>query len=230
MAGKVLEILLDRVAVRETGLRKDSGRHVVMGSLIWPRPRIAERTAAKTVTFEDNAAELKQARWAERIVWKEVVEGPFALEFAVTGRVTDSQLAQFLRALGASTLKLTGEEAEDMIAGSLAGGMVKVPFKFLSKAISDAGKEGPTVIATGGLDLHSETMWRPADAGKSGMKTAAADESGMSRQFTLPLTAPEAVYRVTRTRREGRLKTRRRKVLEAGTENGAVMFTAKTTG
>ena len=214
MAGRVLEVLLERVEVRETGARKGSGRHVVLGSLIWPRPRIVERTAAKTVELEDNVADLKKATWADRVVWKEVVEGPFALEFAVTERVTDSQLADLLRSLGSSVLKLAGEEAEDMIASSLAGGVVKVPFRFLSKVIADSGKKGPKVIATGSLDLHSEETW-----GKSETK-----------KFKMPLTAPDAVYRVTRTRREGRLKTRRRKVLNAGAENGVVVFTGKILG
>jgi len=122
-----------------------------------------------------------------------------------------------------------------MIASSLAGGVVKIPFQFLSKVISDSGKDGPKVVATGCLDLHSETMWKPSSpkdskaAGKSKTK-ASSDESGVTRQLTMPLSAPETIYRVTRTRKEGRLKTRRRKVLDAGAENGVVVFTAKTAG
>lgn len=41
MAGKVLEVLLDRVEVKETGSPRGSGRHMLLGSLVRPRPRIA---------------------------------------------------------------------------------------------------------------------------------------------------------------------------------------------
>jgi hypothetical protein len=232
MAGKSLEILLDRVELRETGIRKGNGRHLVMGTLVWPRPRIAERTAVQTVLLENNAVDLKQAAWADRIVWKEDVEGSFAVKFAVTERIADSRLADFLRAFGSTVLKLTGDEAEDMLAGALAGGMVKAPFLFLSKAIADPGKTGPKVIASGCLDLHSETIWTPlptaAPAAAAAKPKASAKMDAARRQFTLPLTAPEPIYRVTRTRHEGRLTASRHKVLDAGAENGVIVFTAKS--
>lgn len=208
MAGTVIEVLLDELEIGTTDGRKGKTRHLVLGSLIWPRPRIAERTAARTVELANNKADLRGLDWADRIMWKEVVDGRFAMEFAVTQRISDSQLAQFLRSLGSSALKLAGEEAEDLISAAPLGGVVKVPFKFLSQVIADSGKKGPKIIAAGSLDMHSKETWRNAK----------------ERRFLMPLTAPESVYRTVKTRTAGRPKTTRRKILDAGAENGKIIF------
>ena len=213
MGNRAFEVLLDRVEVKETGDRK-AGQHLVMASLVWPRPRIAERVAVKTVDIEKGFVDLKKARWTERIVFKELIDGPFGIEFGVTERVTDSQFAEFLRFMSSSVLKVAGGEAEDMMTNAVLGGVVKVPFQFLAKMISDSGKDGPKVIASGSLDLHSEETWKKNEW----------------KQFKIPLTAPETIYKVTRRRREGRLQTRRRKLIEGGTDNGVIVFTGKVYG
>jgi len=211
MAGKVLEVLLDRIEVKETGVPRGSGRHMLLGSLIWPRPRIAERAAAKALRFDGKVADLKNASWADRIVWKEVIDGAFAVRFAVTERVTDSQLAGFVRSLGSSILKLAGGEAEDMIASSIGGGLVKLPFQLLSTLVAASGKKGPKVIASGSLDLDSKKTW----------------PRNTTRQFKMPLTAPQALHRVTRTKRDGVLRTRRKKIMDAGAGNGLIAFSTR---
>ena len=213
MGNRVFEVLLDRVEVKETGGQK-AGRHMVMASLVWPRPRIAERVAVKTVDIEKGVVDLKKARWTDRIVFKELIDGPFGLEFGVTERVTESQFREFLRFMSSSVLKVAGGEAEDMMSNALLGGVVKVPFQFLAKMISDSGKDGPKVIASGSLDLHSEETWKKNE----------------SKQFKVPLTAPETIYKVTRRRREGTFQTRRRKLIEAGADNGVIVFTGKVYG
>jgi len=213
MAGRVLEVLLDRVEVKETGDRK-AGQHMVMASLVWPRPRIADRAAVKTFDLEKGMIDLKKATWIKRVVFKEVIDGPFGIEFGVTERVTDSQFAEFLRFMSSSVLKVAGGEAEDMVTNAVLGGVVKVPFQFLAKMILDSGKDGPKVIASGSLDLHSEETWKKNE----------------SKQFKVPLTAPETIYKVTRRRREGTFQTRRRKLIEAGADNGVIVFTGKVYG
>ena len=213
MGNRAFEVLLDRVEVKETGERK-AGQHMVMASLVWPRPRIAERVAVKTVDLDKGVVDLKKAKWTDRIVFKELIDGPFGLELGVTERVTDSEFAEFLRFMASSVLKVAGGEAEDMMTNAVLGGVVKVPFQFLAKMISDSGKDGPKVIAAGSLDLHSEETWKKNE----------------SKQFKVPLTAPETIYKVTRRRREGTLQTRRRKLIEAGTDNGVIVFTGKVYG
>lgn len=213
MGNRAFEVLLDRVEVKETGGRKD-GRHMVMVSLVWPRPRIAERVSVKTIDIEKGSVDLRKAKWMDRVVFKELINGPFGMKIGVTERVTESQFAEFLRYMASSVLKVAGGEAEDMIVNAVLGGIVEVPFEFLAKMLSKSGKDGPKVIASGSLDLHSEETWK-----KNG-----------SKQFKVPLTAPETIYKVTRSRREGTFQTRRRKLMEAGTDNGIIVFTGKVYG
>ena len=156
MANRTLEMLLNKVEVKETGAKRKQGRHMVIATLVWPRPRIAERVYAKTVELEENAVDLKKADWITRIVFKELVDGPFGIELKVTEAMSDSQIADFFRGVGSALMKLTGNEAEDMMASSLAGGLVKMPFQYLSQYISDLGDNGPKIIASGSLCLHAD--------------------------------------------------------------------------
>ncbi|MFC1497817.1 hypothetical protein ACFLS1_04985 [Verrucomicrobiota bacterium] len=217
MAGRILEMLLDRLEVKEAGGGKTHGQHVIMTSLVWPRPRIAERISLKTVDLKGKAVELRKAAWTDRIVFKEVIEGPFGIEFGVTERMAESQFTEFVRFLASSMMKLAGSEAEDVVTNAVLGGLVKVPFQFLSKMIAGFGEEGPKIIASGSLDLHSEKTWN-----LSSQKRSAA-----AKTFKVPLTVPEAIYKITRRSKAGRFRTRRRKLIEAGADNGVIIFTGK---
>lgn len=222
MANRTLEMLLNKVEVKETGAKRKQGRHMVIVTLVWPRPRIAERVYTKTVELEENAVDLKKADWITRIVFKELVDGPFGIELKVTEAMSDSEIADFFLGFGSALMKLTGNEAEDMMASSLAGGLVKMPFQYLSQYISDLGDKGPKIIASGSLCLHSDETWNtPSRKGSGTTKKKNAER----KTFKVPLTAPETIYKVTRTRRQGRLKTTKRKLLDAGSENGIVEFT-----
>ena len=94
MANRTLEMMLDRVEVKTTGARRKDGRHMVIATLVWPRPLIAERVSAKTLGFEGNVVDLKKSDWITRIVFKERVDGPFGLELGVTEQMSDSEIAR----------------------------------------------------------------------------------------------------------------------------------------
>jgi len=208
--------MLDRVKLKEAGARQKKGRHIVIVTLIWPRPRISERVSAKTLEFENNVIDLKKSDWISRIMFKELIDGPFGIDIEVTEQMSDSEIAEFLRFLGSSLMKLAGNEAEDMMAGSLAGGLVKIPFQYLSKFVSKLGDKGPKIIASGSVVLHSEETWK-----KKNTET---------KTFKVPLVAPETITQVTRTRRHGEMQTRRRTIMKAGEENGVIEFTGKVYG
>ncbi len=216
MANRRLELMLDKVTVKETGARRKKGRHVVIVTLVWPRPRIAERVSAKTLEFEDNVADLKKSGWIDRIVFKELVDGPFGIELGVTERMSDSEVADFFKFLGSSLVKLIGNEVEDTMGGSLSGGLVKIPFQYLSKFITKIGDKGPKIIASASINVHAEETWK-----KKNTET---------KTFKVPLTAPETIYKVIRTRRHGQMQSSRRTILKAGDDNGIIEFTGKVYG
>jgi len=93
---------------------------------------------------------------------------------------------------------------------------VKIPFQFLSKFIADIGDKGPKIIGSGSLCLHAEETWK-----KKNTET---------KTFKVPLTAPEGIYKTSRTRQHGEVKVRRRLLLKAGAENGMIEFTGKVYG
>ena len=217
MANRILELMLDKVELKETNAGRKKGRHMVIATLIWPRPLIAERASVKTLELEDNAITLKKSDWITRIMFKEKVDGQFGVEFSVTERMSDSEITEFLQFLGSAIMKLAGNEAEDMVAGSLAGGLVKIPFQHLSKFISKLGDKGPKIIASGSIVMHSEETWAPSSRKKS----------GTTKSFKVPLTNPETITKITRTRRHGELQTRKRTIMKAGENNGSINFTGK---
>ena len=184
MANRTLELMLDKVQVNESGEKKQDGQHMVIASLIWPRPLIAERVNAKTFHFEKNSVELAPADWIARILFKERVAGQFGIEFGVTARVTDSQVTAFLKTLGATMAKMVGNEVEDVMPSALFGGLVNVPFQFLSKLISNIDEDSPKLIARGSIVLHSEETWKRGAGKKTDAKT---------KKFKVPLVAPEDV-------------------------------------
>ncbi len=211
MANRTLEMMLDRVELKETGSRRDEGEHLVIVTLVWPRPLVAERVSAKTLSFVGNVVDLKKSDWIERIIFKERIDGAFGVELGVTERMSDSEIAEFFKVLGSSLMKLVGNEAEDLMASSLAGGLIKVPFQFLSKYIANANDESPNLIASGSVCLHAEDSWQ--------------DSEVMS--FKVPLTAPENIYKDPKVRQHGETHPRGRTVLEAGADNGVIEFTGK---
>jgi len=210
---EIVEICLEEVRVKIGGTRRrrKAGPHLVLASLIWPRPMIAEKEAARTVRLENNRADLTDAEWAERILFKEVVQGPFGLKLGVTEPIPDDVLGRFLSGMGSLLFKLAGTEADDLTETSLGGGLVGLPFKYLSRVVGGSGKNTARVIAAGSAALGPAEEWR----------------DGEPRMIEIPLTAPDALYRTIRSRRHGETSTRRRKLIAAGAPNGTVVVSVR---
>jgi hypothetical protein len=209
MANRTLEMTIDRVELKESGSQK--GQHLVIVTLIWPRPLIFERVNTKTLSFVGNVADLEKSDWIERIVCKERIDGAFGVELAVTERMSDSEIAEFFKVLGSSLMKLAGNEVEDLMESSFAGGLIKAPFLSLSKHITNASNEGPKLIASGSVCLHAKDSWQDSDI----------------MSFKVPLTAPENIYKDPKVRQHGETHPRGRAVLKAGADNGVIEFTGK---
>ena len=98
MRRKVATITLDEILILENGRRGDSAsENMVLTSLIWPRPMIDLRTAVKSVRLEDGERIKFSARpFHEKILFKEVVSGPFGITLEVTERKTPGVIAQFI--------------------------------------------------------------------------------------------------------------------------------------
>ncbi len=81
----VLEILLDRVQIEETTSRaRGDTQHLLLVTLVWPRARVSKSVAVKPVLLNQKTADLRKSTWTERILFKELVEGPFGMHVGVT--------------------------------------------------------------------------------------------------------------------------------------------------
>ena len=209
---RILELSLEQVKIDVTGSRNTRTRqHVVTAALTWPRPAIAERFSVKTLEFVHHVADLSQSDWTTKILFKEIVLGPFGLEVSVTEPLSVGQIDDFLKFMGSSILKLAGAEAGDLVTSPIGTGLIKLPFAFLSKMVSSSNKKPVKVIGAGHVDLSADDNWK----------------TGRLVRLDIPLITPETIYGTVRNRKHGELSTRRCTLLKAGRQNGVAVVTAR---
>ncbi len=209
---KTLELSLDRVELVNCGsANKRAGKHVLLVSLIWPRPAIAERNAVKTFSLKDNIANLEDSDWISRILFKETVDGTFGIKVTVTEPMTDGQIGKFFAFAGSSMMKLAADQVSGLISGAVGGGMAEIPFQFLAKVAKDAGNISANVLGVGSTEVN----------------VVSSSKSAKKMRMEIPLLVPRVVYATRRKGKHGSVTTRRRVILKEGESNGRLFLTAK---
>ena len=202
----VAEIRLESVTLtRGHGVSRPSS-HGVAVSLHWPRPMIALRDTVKVVRLTKGVADLAQADWMDRILFKETIEGTFGLEFAITEVVKSPKMLAFLAHMGSGLAKLAGSELADLASTSVVGGLAKLPAQYLAKELAALPKNPPRLLGVGRISLEPGKDWA----------------RGQTHQVTINLTAPADRYRMKRVRRQGRTSTRREIIVRKGEAVGHV--------
>jgi len=210
---RILELSLDRLCLNVAGTRtKGHGKHIVTARLIWPRPMIASKVAVQTVELVDGELDLSSADWTKRILFKEVVQGPFGVELSVSERLTRNELTKFINFMSAVGLKLLGGELGQLVESTVGSGLLEAPFKYIAKQIGAGGKS-PALVASGMVSLTAEP-W----------------EAEVTQSIEVAFCAPTTVSRTTRTRRQGRTTTKRRTFVREGADNGAAALSARVYG
>ena len=209
---KILELAIEQVRIdKSKSARKGKNKHRVIVSLVWPRPRIAERIAIKTLEFNNNTADLSKSGWTEKILFKETISGPFGIQVAITERVSDLQAEKFCRFLGSSLFKLAGSEAKGLMPSSIEGSLVRLPFEYLSKFIADAEGKGPKIAASGTVDLDADKTWEKKD----------------DVRIKVPVKALQSTYKMVGSKRGGGKPVKRQLVVKAGQVSGTVVLSGK---
>jgi hypothetical protein len=212
---RILEVRLERVELGVTSRRSakaEAGQHLLSATLLYPRPMIAERTSLKTVAIDDGVADLKKAGLSKRILFKEVIQGPFSIRVDVSEELSDGELGKFLETATTTFTKVARSEATSMAVGAWTAGLIRVPIDHLSKALSAAAKSAPCSVGTGEADVTIDGRWKAGSSGK----------------VRIPLGVEQDVYRLHRVRRGGEMTTRRKKLLSANDENGWVELSLQT--
>ena len=210
---RILEVTLEKVKIGVTSRRYtkgSTGQHLVAATMVYPRPMIAERTSLKTVSLPDGSADLREDGWAQKVLFKEVVQGPFAIRVDVSEELSDSEIGRFVETLSETFARVAMREGAENAVGAWTAGLIKVPMDYLGKAMS--AKNAPCSVGTGEIDVTIDSGWKEGSSGK----------------IRVPLGLERDLYRLHRSRSGGEMTTKRKKLLSAGEENGWVELSLKT--
>lgn len=207
---RILEVLLRDVQVETTGKRGRGEKHLIAATLVHPRPSIVEKSAVRAVALENGIAALSKEGWSDRILFKEVVQGPTAIRVEVSEAVSDSEMAKLGSIVADTALDFAEDSASELTQSIWLGGMIGVSLEYLGKALSS--KDGPRCIGSGIVELCADDKWK----------------AGAARKMKIPLVAERGVDVVERRRRQGKMSTRRKSLLKAGEPNGFVTLALRT--
>ncbi|HEY9420384.1 MAG TPA: hypothetical protein VIW92_03135, partial [Thermoanaerobaculia bacterium] len=107
MPGRILEITLESLQVRENGeITRQEGRNLLSVSLVYPAPGKPLVTTVKPLRLGDNGTlDLTNAAYADRILFKEEVVGPTVLVAQLTDVEVPSRFTKFLAGLFSTAFK-----------------------------------------------------------------------------------------------------------------------------
>ncbi len=201
-----LEVTLESVALRETGAAAAAAtRHLLTATLVWPRLAVARKSFSRPCRLVGGAAQFTAQDWCDAILFKETLEGRFALALSISEALSDERLDAFLRFFGHNAFAVASSLVDDW-AGPV-GKFAAVPLDFAAKQLGKSS-EAPAVIAEGILPLD------------------AADWTGRGPSFSLalPLTARHDITQLSRRRAPPgkRSRTVRTVRLAKGAPNGEV--------
>ena len=144
-----LEICLEKLELPGRAVLRESA-HVLNATLIWPRIGIAKRSWECEVRLKKGLCDKSAAPWHEKILFREITEGHFALQLDLTVSLTRIQLRTWRRQLMGYVTKAAGELADDV---GFAGELAEAPLKVASKEF--LAKKEPELYATGAVDLNA---------------------------------------------------------------------------
>jgi len=208
MAGRpALELSLESVQITG-GEAGRAGSRLLAAELIWPRPGIALKTAVSSLDpWKDGRLDLAGAPWHRRILFKEVVEGRFAVSIGVSGAAPCETVRDLVAGITAGLMKLAGREMSAAVGG-VPGGILMVLASEIGNSLAGLVRRMPPVVAAGTVDIDPDRI------GEAGLRLA------------VPLKVPADISRVVRVRRGGRLVQRRELVLAAGAPIGECVICA----
>lgn len=176
-------------------------RHAVTAELVWPRKGTPVKRYTRILALRKNACEFTASDWADAILFKDAVEGRFALRLAVSQALSDSAAEKLLRVIAKAAAGEAADKAEGLVPGDLDK-IFAAPIDFLASALAGEARlptaEGMLVLDAGDLPEGGTVL-------------------------TLPLTSPGGI---TRTRSASTGKGRRRvEVIGKGDPNGEAALT-----
>lgn len=202
LAKRTLEITVRQIQVPVTGAGLlDTTSHLLSAELLWPRVGIAQKAASQPCQLQKGKSDLEQAHWGNRILFKENVEGKFAMRVALTEVLDDEELEKFLRSFSGAALAF----GADMVAPLYPpfGRLIAAPMDAIAKDIEKY--PGPTRLVEGLVELDASDF----------------PEEG-EQPLSIRLTTAQAITQSITRRVAGRVRHEKRSLLGKGEPNGHI--------
>lgn len=204
MEKRILEITLHsaKIPVTGTGIKKSTA-HMLNASLIWPRLGIAKKNSSQSLELTRGQADLAQLNWGKRILFRENVQGRFALGITISENLEYEELEKLLRFWAKAALGVTTQTVNLMVGPPL-GKIAAAPVDYAARTIGTY--PGVKNLVEGMVELDAAEM----------------PQAGRSQLLTLRLSSMRKLVRVTQIPAKGSQPTKKRQrvLLEKGAANG----------
>ena len=208
LAKRTLEISVQEINVPVNGAGLlDKSSHLLSAELIWPRVGIAQKAASQPCRLEKGHADFEKVNWGNRILFKESVEGKFALRISLTEVLDDEELEKFLRSFSGAALAF----GADMLAPLYPpfGKLVSAPIDYLAKDIEKY--PGPTRLVEGLVELEAADFLENAE-----------------QSLTIRLMTSQSITQSVTRRVAGRVRHEKKSILSKGEPNGDITLLIRT--
>ena len=147
---KDIEILLVKAEVTSLPERKlIKTRNLVCVDLVWPRKGIARKSAARESVIRRGKVDFSNEQWANRILFREEIDGHSALAVSITESVTVQKLKRFARLTAKYAFRMGADFMEKAMVGY--ADVASAPIDALSAMVGE--KDAPEAIAQGIMDI-----------------------------------------------------------------------------
>jgi hypothetical protein len=205
---RTLEITIQAIHIPVTGAGLlDTTSHLLSAELIWPRVGIAQKATSQPCQLEKGEADFEKAHWGNRILFKENVEGTFALRIALTEVLDDEELEKFLRAFSGAALGFGADVLAPLYPPF--GKLVATPIDYLAKDIEKY--PGPTRLVEGLVELNAGDF--PENSEES---------------LTIRLATTRSILKPVTRRVAGRTRHEKKTLLSKGEPNGDITLLIRT--
>ena len=208
-ARREVEFTLHSIHIPVTGAANGADTsHILNASLIWPRTGTAQKNAAQPCALHGGDADFETVNWGRRILFKENVEGRFALGLTVTEALDDEEIERFFRFWAGAFLSIGAGLVES--AAQPVGKLASAPLDDVAKNI---GKyPGATLLAEGLAELEAADF----------------PPSGGERLLAVRMTAARRLLHISRRTVNSRPRVTRKLLLEKGAPNGEVVLALRS--
>ena len=153
-AKKEIELLLSFIDVKER-ISSSSSRHIMEAELLYPRVGVASKSSSMTQRLFSGMLEVRDLPWYRRILFKENVEGRFALKFRISRSLSQAAFDAAMRYIGSIVFGAV-ETTVDKHYGGVIGDVASSPFGYAKKQL--AKSVSTEYILEGGIDLEASQL------------------------------------------------------------------------